>query len=129
MSNSSERLQVVRPDDLLVLEVECVNLVVSADGKRLERIERDSPAVLIVHLPSQHIAERAFFEFEQTLEPTGAPPTGAFAAGPSRLCFTLFPGQQGIDLSLNGLLGWWSLVPRLARNALPSYFPSQNSSL
>lgn len=113
-------LRLIRPEDLMVLNVEFANLCLSDDGKRLERIEQDSPAILTVHLPSQHVAESIFLEFEQSQETADPPPVGALAAGPTRLVFTLPDGQASIAFSPDGLLDWSSLVPRLAPNALPS---------
>lgn len=112
-------LRIVRPDDLLVLDVELVNLHLSDDGLRLERVDPGAPAGITVHLPSQHVAERAYFEFKQSLEPVDQPPVGALAAGLTRLAFRLPDGQANIAFSAGGLLDWAAFVPRLAPNALP----------
>jgi hypothetical protein len=112
-------LRLVRPDDLLVLDIEPLNMQLSADGLRLERVGPDAPAVLIVSLPAQHVAEQAFFEFEGSLEPAGSPPVGAIVAGPTRLAFTLPDDRASIPFTAEGLLDWSGFVPRLAPNALP----------
>jgi hypothetical protein len=112
-------LRLVRPEDLLVLDIEVENLQLSDDGRRLERVDAALPAGLAVRLPSQHVAERAFFEFEDGLEPADSPPVGALAAAPSRLSFALRDNQASVAFSIDGLLNWETLVPRLAPNALP----------
>lgn len=103
--------RLVRPADLLVLEVEPANLQVSDDGERLERIDPGAPAVLVIHFPAQHVAERAYFDFETSQEPAGQPPIGALAAGGSRLAFTLPDGVDSLPFTVDGLLNWAALTP------------------
>jgi len=59
------RLHLVRPDDLLNLDIEAVNLRVDRRGREpaLVVADPDRPARLIVLFPPQTIAESAFFEF------------------------------------------------------------------
>ena len=61
----SLRLHLVRPDDLLNLEIEAVNLRVDRRGREpaLVVADPDQPARLIVLFPPQTIAESAFFEY------------------------------------------------------------------
>jgi hypothetical protein len=82
-------------------------------------MDSNSPAVLIVRFPAQHVAERAFFDFESASEPAEPPPVGALAAAPSRLCFTMPGDPPSIAFSVEALLDWDALTPRLALNALP----------
>ncbi|MFB9651665.1 hypothetical protein [Pseudarthrobacter oxydans] len=112
-------LRLLRPEDLLVLEVGLSNLQVSGDGARLVRVDPAQPALLMFVLPYQHVAERAFFEFETSTEQADDPPVQALAAGPSRLVFALPDGLDGIALTPDALLDWTVLVPQLAANALP----------
>ena len=113
-------LRLVRAEDLLVLEVDVVNLVLSDDGRRLERAEPDTAAHLIVRFPSQHVGEQAFFESSSGSVVPDPPPVGALAAGTSRLVFTLPDDRADVPFTAEGLLDWSGLVPRLAPNALPA---------
>lgn len=59
------RLRVVRPDDLLNLEIEAVNLRIDRRGRDPALVVADAelPARLIVIFPPQTIAESAYFEW------------------------------------------------------------------
>ncbi|AXH95534.1 hypothetical protein [Ornithinimicrobium avium] len=114
-----DRLRLLRPQDLLVLDVRLVNLQPSADGTVLERIDPGQPARFAVELPPQHVAERAHYEFTGSKEPAGPPPVATLAAGPSRLVFALPDDVATVPLSLAGLLDWDGLEPVLAPGALP----------
>src|SRR5262245_20611382 len=72
--------RLVRPQDLLALELDVSNLRVTADGRRLERIDPARPGLLIFRFPAQHVAERAFFQFAANPEPADLPPVGSIAA-------------------------------------------------
>ncbi len=119
MAELPDRFRLVRATDLLVVDVELVNLAVTADGARLARVEPDQPARLILRLPAQHVAEEAFFETQGGAAPAGPPPVKALAAGESRLVFTLPADRADLPLSVGGILGWDELEPALAGNALP----------
>jgi hypothetical protein len=71
-------IQALRPDDLLVLELEFINLdLFEAEGElpvRFARLEEASPAYVIVRFPPQHLAEQDFGEQENTADPLGMPP-------------------------------------------------------
>lgn len=116
-------LRLLRPEDLLVLEVRFSNLQPSADGERLVRVDPGLPGVLTYVLPYQHVAERAFFESASSQEKADEPPVQAFAAGPSRLVFALPDGQNDMAFTPEALLNWAVLVPQLAANALPKGAP------
>ena len=96
---ANERFSVVRPDDLLVLDVELVNLVVN--GQRLERADPRQPALVLFHLPPQHVLEAPIVPSDPIPRPVPA-----FVAGPSRLVLSLNDELDGIDLSMTGLLDW-----------------------
>lgn len=96
---ANERFSVVRPADLLVLDVELVNLVI--DGQRLERADREQPALVLFHLPPQHVIEAPIVFSDAVPRPVPA-----FVAGPSRLTISLNNDVTGLDLSMAGLLTW-----------------------
>ena len=128
----THRVRVVRPDDLLNLEFECVNLELDASDPRhpaLVPIAAASPAFLIVHFPPQSIVESAFFEPSPIPPPPDPPGTSrpvrplppprqpvasgveARLSGPSRLVFRLEPDPgMRIPYFLDALLDWSLLV-------------------
>lgn len=123
------KVDLIRPDDLLNLHIEGVNLQVNpGSGEQASITFEDpaKPAYLVVQFPPQTIAERAFFETNaDTKKPVGADPamkdridrdavaaTDALVApgkvavrlgGPSRLVFRV-PTEMRIPFSLAGLL-------------------------
>lgn len=118
MAEPARALRLLRRDDLLALDVELRNLRLGDDGATLVRDGPGEP-LLIVTFPPQHVAEMTFFQNEAgTLRP-GPLPVPARLAEPSRLVFALPPEAEGMPLSLDALLDWAALVPRLAPNALP----------
>ena len=106
----SDRFHVnaLRPEDLLALEFEFVNLQ-PVTGGILERISPVGSALVIVHFPSQHIAEQAFAGNPGTIE---LPPVRAAMAGKSRLVFRLPDATSSLPFTLESLLKWetWELV-------------------
>ena len=136
-------LAILRPDDLLVLSVQAVNLRLDTSAPDRPRLVRDAPgeaAYLVYVFPPQSIAEQAFFETAKikkqpsfntlpgALEPPTipdplAPPGGvaAWVAGESRLVFRLPSGLGGVEFSIAGLLDWSQLEPVLpaAAQVLP----------
>jgi hypothetical protein len=66
--------EVVRPEDLLNLRFEGINL--KREGGNLVRIKPEKPAYLVVHFPPQNYAEEAIYETApgfQIRKPAGAP--------------------------------------------------------
>jgi len=135
------KFSVLRPDDLLALEFECVNLRVQ-DGPRpaLVRQNAANPAYIIVHFPPQHIAEQAFFETDPAVkadpkappEPTTAetptpPPVLARIAGPTRLAFFVPKEISEIPLTIESLLSWESFEPSLVGVAIPPRVPARGT--
>lgn len=118
MADHPDVFRFVRPEDLLALELKVSNLRLSGDGLRLERIDPSAPALLIFRFPAQHVAEKAFFEFESSSAPADPPPVGSIAADPSRLVFSLPDGT--LDLPLADVFDWDRLAPHLAPNARPA---------
>ncbi len=118
MADPSLRLRLLRRDDMLALELELRNLRVGDDGQTLVRDGPGEP-LLIVTFPPQHVAEMAFFlDQANTISPGPLPVPGRLAQ-PSRLVFALPDGAEGLPLTLEALLDWAALIPRLAPNALP----------
>ncbi len=129
---------VLRPDDLLALEFECVNLELKAGAPpKLVRRNAAAPAYLIVHFPPQHIAEQAFFETTPSYKPpAGAPPEPttsetpspppvlARISGPTRLAFSVPKEVQEIPLTVESLLSWENLEPSLVAVAVPPRLPA-----
>lgn len=107
-------LRVIRPDDLLVLRFEFVNLTLGPDDgapRRLLRTRPDLDAYLLVHLPPQHVADAAF---DALVGPPVDEPVPALIAGESRLAFRLPADLPSLPLTLDALLAWAQLTPLLA---------------
>jgi hypothetical protein len=129
------RFTLLRPDDLLYLQVEAVNLQLSrADegAPHLRPQSRQRPAYLVFTFPPQTIAETAFFQTSPTPPPpdeqnkpynkpanqpapvVNLPPPGSVPARlgrPSRLVFRISEKARadGIPFTLAGLLDWSKL--------------------
>jgi hypothetical protein len=116
-------LDVVRPDDLLVLGFAFVNLHPDPDdGGRLTRIDPARDALVVVTFQPQHVQEQVFQQqlTSGATEPLAPPPVIAVAARRSRLAFRL-PAETGsLAISLEALLDWSGWEPVLAANALPA---------
>jgi hypothetical protein len=135
--STDRRDWIIRPDDLLVLGVEPVNLKVVAgeDGAPAQLVaDGDGAPSLIVTFPPQSIAEEAYYttqaEFppdgdEPTVsEPVGVIPIPARIAGWSRLAFVVPPDQLPIEWTLPGILrAIGELRLSVAPNALPPREP------
>ena len=92
------RFSVLRPDDLLALEFECINLrIQQGPPPKLIRIKASEQAYIVVHFPPQHIAEQAFFEKTPEFkadkndpkndDSLKNPPVLSLISGPTRLAF------------------------------------------
>jgi IPT/TIG domain len=102
-------MDVVRPDDLLALSFQLVNLQLSAGS--LIPIDPGAPATIVVQLPPQHVTENAYpVDATGNITP-GHPPITAVLAGASRLAFSLPDGLASLPLSLPALLNWAQLIP------------------
>src|SRR5438105_338706 len=130
------KIELVRPDDLLHLQIEGVNLRLDkSDAAQPALIVRDpqQPARLILTFPPQTIAEAAYFEYSvvkpadegssrpdsdasktsnEPLDLPGQPQaprrTAAQLGHPSRLVFDV-PADARIPFSVFGLLDWSTL--------------------
>lgn len=117
-------LELLRPDDLLNLRIECHNLKLdTADAEKpvLVPIEAQADCHLVFIFPSQTLEETAFFEVAPVPPPPGQkPPTHpdtvaeipvvpvrARLGGESRLVFRIpADAETRIPYSLDGLLNW-----------------------
>jgi hypothetical protein len=108
-------IRILRKEDLLDLTIELTNIDVVNDTPTLARHTPGLPALLIVHLPPQHIAEEAFPDGQAL----AAVPVRAVAGGPTRLVFSLPDNADQWPLNLQTLMGWDAFMPVLAPNALP----------
>jgi hypothetical protein len=134
-------LDLLRPDDLLVLKLEARNLRLDTTDPKKPRLVVDKaakPAFLIVTFPPQSIAEKAYFEvaanvtdnppFNQVppppplgsandpLDPAGKVP--ARMTGPSRLVFQLPKNLTSIPYRMDALLDWSKLELVVSATAL-----------
>jgi hypothetical protein len=111
----------LRPDDLLSLQFEFVNLSLDSTQSppSLIRTQADQPAFVSVVFAPQHISEQFVMEGD-TGFPINAvpPPVAAYLAGRSLLAFQVPDTVTPIPFTLEGLLSWTALVPSLAPNAL-----------
>ena len=126
------KFELIRPDDLLHLQVEAHNLQVDFRERKkfyLVQQDREQPSYLVFTFPPQTIAETAFYEFSSTPPPAGQPnpdagntaadqdpkqPPGSVEASiarPSRLVFRLPPesDEARLPLTIEGLLDWAGL--------------------
>jgi hypothetical protein len=135
------KFSLLRPDDLLALEFECINLKIQPGSpSTLVRIKASEPAYIIVHFPPQHIAEQAFFETTPDFKPSkdtpkisppdpsssqtpSDPPVLTRLSGPSRLAFLVPKEVSEIPLTLEALLSWENLDPSLVFVAIPPKVP------
>ncbi|HVS81799.1 MAG TPA: hypothetical protein VHE60_08690, partial [Pyrinomonadaceae bacterium] len=121
---------VLRPEDLLVLRLEFLNMsldtgAANLDERRTPLLLRDNafrPSYIVVYFQGQNIAEQAFFETaadypvqtplgkpadpdagkgDETPKP---PPVRARIAGPSRLVFRVPDGEKPIPYTLASIL-------------------------
>lgn len=115
-------LDVVRADDLLVMRVEFVNLALDPDeSQRPRRMIRESAgldALIVIHLPPQHIAEMCLTELESgDVTPFPSPVRlPSIIANESRLVFRLPQRILSLPLTLDALLDWNRFEPVLALN-------------
>jgi hypothetical protein len=120
------KLSVLRPEDLLVLNFEFVNLRLEAGADkpaRLVRQQQNRAAYILVTFPPQAIGEQAFYETETAGSPGDEsptmPPVNNRIAGPSRLAFRLPAGVNEIPYTMEALLSWTHYDHALVPSALP----------
>ncbi|WAS91570.1 hypothetical protein [Nannocystis punicea] len=126
----------IRPEDLIWLEISFDNLVLDTSGQMpvLRRADEAQDAHLVLELPAQAVAEEAFY-FDK-LEPPPAsgefptwPPARTILASPTRLVFRVPPEVPTIQYSPEGILAILSscrlAVARVARSDLPPGEPAE----
>ena len=122
----SVSFEILRPDDLVALSVEAINLRLDVSRPARPRLtveNKKRAALLIFTFQPQSILEQAFYETDATAPPAFNPPPvpppqatsdplpapgGAACrmAGDSRLVFRLPQGMSQLDYSVAALLDW-----------------------
>ncbi|MCO6449392.1 MAG: hypothetical protein J5I90_01270 [Caldilineales bacterium] len=111
--------EILRKEDLLALRVQLYNMALDGAPAQLVRRDAGEPAFLVVHFPSQNVAEEAFPQNEAGTLPPGQVPVRSWVSGPSRLVFRIPDGVDTLPLTLETLLDWTKYEPVLAPGALP----------
>src|SRR6186997_1896829 len=113
-------MRILRPDDLLVLDLELVGLVVigTPSGPILDLVPGANERLLVFHLPPQHVAEEAYYDaspdgcgkaedFVGQSEPPDEPgSTSSRLTTASRVVFSVPNELLPLPLNLNALLAW-----------------------
>src|SRR5215472_11017149 len=120
MPDNNSFISLVRPDDLLALTFELINLTLdqTQTPPQFVRTQAGQDAFLIVHFPPQHVGETGF-PANGSPSTLPLPPVGAVLAGPSRLAFRIPPDLSALPFSVAALLDWASYQFTVASNALP----------
>jgi hypothetical protein len=143
-SSPAPKTTLLRPDDLLLLEFDFINLNLEWGDNRGTRLVPVSgkQAYIIIHFPPQNIAEEAIFEDsnlksivnDSKYKPQYAPddpdvksfaqdigslPVKSRLSGRSRLVFDLPASIKEIPYTIQGLLDWSEFTQRVAPTALP----------
>jgi len=115
----SAPVRIVRPEDLLVLDVMFHNMSVQSVGGVRKISRTGSPAYLILQFQPQAINEQAFFETESssTSEDPTPPPVASRIAEASRLAFSVPASQGPFDFTIENIL---DLVRRWNMNLIPT---------
>lgn len=151
------KFDILRPDDLLALKVEGVNLKLDVSRPGRPRLVREKPgetSYLVFKFAPQTIAEQASFELSQVQPPPFNPPqvnppvppqppppgtsesppavgaTGVRMAGPSRLVFRWPDRLDAVDYDIASLLNWsqFELVLPEAAKVLPGAVAASGKS-
>ena len=99
-------ISVLRPEDLLVLRFEFLNLQLQSgnSGGQLTRADSGKASYIVVHFPPQNIAEQAFLEPPDALPQNFGMLVQSRIAGPSRLVFQVPNNAAPIPYTLKDLL-------------------------
>ncbi|MGX1274832.1 hypothetical protein [Streptomyces phaeoluteigriseus] len=108
--------RVVRPADMLVVDIGLVNL--RFNGRHLVRRDPGAPTLILVGLPPQHVLE----EVPAPVSPvvTALDPMKAVTADSTQLAFSVPADIDDLELSLASLLNWARLVPMTVPAGLQS---------
>jgi len=130
---NAPRTTILRPDDLIFLDFEFINLTLQTGDKGSPELVPvpNETSYIVVHFPPQNIGEQAFFEVNNNIDlPTNDPdanntsemigslPVQSRMSGPSRLVFEV-PKDAKILYTIQGLLDWKNYRQRVAPTALP----------
>lgn len=113
-------LKMLRPDDMLAIDLELYNLRLQSGPPRLVRINSNADAFVVAVFEPQAIFEEAFRENEGNTIPVDPPPVRAVLSEETRLAFMLTAGTQSIPFDDASLLKWTTFQPSLAPNADPT---------
>jgi hypothetical protein len=110
-------IDLLRPDDLVALQIEPVNLKLDTKDKAAPKLvvdKKGTPSYLVVHFPPQSILEQAFFETQTPPAPTDDTPNppgsvGSRISGESRLVFKVPASVTQIPYTIASLLDWSKL--------------------
>lgn len=133
MATQSFSVTVIRPDDLLLLRLQLVDVdFTPPSAGQPARIRGQAGARLIVHFQPQHVAEQAFWEISEGTTPDPPMPGNdplpdpgsvfSLLSGPSRLSFTV-PAGQDFPLTVEGVLEAMRTLP-LTVTAVARYEPA-----
>ena len=101
-------VEVVRPDDLLVLTLDFYNT--HLDGAGPTQLKQSGPGdgFIVAHFQPQSFAEQAFFETTPGIsdadDPLLGPPVASRIAGPSQLIFRIDPSLLPFEFALEKIL-------------------------
>jgi hypothetical protein len=113
----SHVVRIVRPDDLVVLDVRCFDLQLVKDGSKSALVPTGDGAYLVVGYTFQHIGEQAFLE--AATPETPFMPVSVLVAEASRVAYNV-PADERIAYSTAGILEALSRLPlRVAPLATP----------
>jgi hypothetical protein len=143
-SSPAPRTTILRPDDLLLLDLDFINInLETGDGKSARLVPvTGKKSYIIVHFPPQNIAEEAFFETgnlnlddfkPKYVTDLGQPdpdtnkgdeaittlPVMSRMSGGSQLVFEVPESVKDIPYTIEGLLNWKDYTMRVAPTALP----------
>ena len=99
-------LDVIRPDDLLSLRFELINL--QPNGSVLSRRDPGADAFVVVTFAPQHIGEQ---QFPVVAGAPPGPPASAVLAGKSQLRFQVPAATASIPFTMAALLDWGAWLP------------------
>jgi hypothetical protein len=101
-------VEVVRPDDLLVLTLDFYNTHVNTAGAGPAQLQQTGPGdgFIVAHFQPQSFAEQAFFEAETAAqsEELSGPPVASRISGPSQLIFRVDPSLLPFAFTLEKIL-------------------------
>jgi len=123
------KIRVMRPEDLLLLDFEFHNFVFVNKGKGhfVELDNHKKKGIVIIHFPTQHTIEEAFYETNANLASGGSNdaiklPARHLRARKSRLVYELPKGHNGFPLTMTELLDWSKFSLRVHPRAWLYYY-------